>query len=343
MELERIGFTGDEAQAVEDYVSSAPDADARQGAYSAGRVARVDRGECDVITAEGTLRVASDSLRAQRELAPATGDWVVIDRDHEAGPVIAHILPRRSAMVRRDPSERVEEQVLVSNTDLVGIVQPLDQEVNLARIERYLVLAVDSGSRPVVVLTKADVLSDDAVRRARTTVGEVTDAPVVATSSVNGEGVNELRELLGNQTIVLVGPSGAGKSSLANEMIGEQRQAVAAVREGDAKGRHTTVTRDLIPLDGGGVLIDTPGIRAVGIWEADEALDSVFGDVAEVAADCRFGDCTHRQEPGCAVRSAVAEGELDADRVERYQNLWAEISNQSDAAERRAWSSRRRP
>lgn len=245
-------------------------------------------------------------------------------------------------MVRRDPSERVEEQVLVANVDLVGIVQPLDQDLNLARIERFLVLALDSGASPVVILTKADLRADEVVTEAQTTVQTITEAPVIVTSAESGQGVDAVLGCLGDGTLVFMGPSGSGKSTLTNRLAGEDLQATAQVRESDAKGRHTTVTRDLIALDQGGVLIDTPGIRAVGVWEADAALDRVFADVTRVAANCRFADCTHRQEPGCAVRAAVAAGDLDGERVGRYQILWNEISEQSDAAAQREWATRRR-
>lgn len=345
MDLEKIGYTSQEQAAYDAYVAAAS-SDAESGkdpaCFALGRVARVDRGECDVMTENGVQRVASDQLRAQRDQAPATGDWVVVDHCNDAGSVIAHILPRRSAMVRRDPSERVEEQVLVANADIVGIVQPLDQDLNLARIERFLVLALDSGARPLVILTKADLRPREVGVEAQTTVETITEASVLLTSAENGEGVDEVRSSLGDATMVLVGPSGSGKSTLTNRLVGKDLQATAQVRESDAKGRHTTVSRDLIPLDGGGVLIDTPGIRAVGIWEADAALDRVFADVAEVATGCRFADCTHRQEPGCAVRAAVDSGALTRERVERYQILWNEITDQADAAVQREWTSRRR-
>lgn len=345
MDLARIGYSSSEQAAYDAYVveaTSDPERAQDPDCFAPGRVARVDRGECDVLTVNGVQRVASDPQRAQRDQAPATGDWVVVDHCNEAGSVIAHILPRRSAMVRRDPSERVEEQVLVANADVVGIVQPLDQELNLARIERFLVLALDSRARPVVILTKSDLRPADVVAEAQATVQTITEAPVIVTSGKSGEGIEELLGCLRDATLVFVGPSGSGKSTLTNRLVGKDLQATAQVRESDAKGRHTTVTRDLIPLDGGGVLIDTPGIRAVGVWEADAALDRVFSDVVAQAAGCRFADCTHRQEPGCAVREAVASGELDGERVERYQILWHEITEQSDAAVQRQWSSRRR-
>lgn len=301
-----------------------------------GRVGRVDRGECDVFTEDELVRVASDSVRAQADLAPATGDWVIVTTDPDIGRVIGQIVPRRTAIVRRDPSEHVIEQTIVANVDVVAVVHGLDQDVNPARIERFLVLAEDSGADPVVVLTKSDLVAPDVAETARDAANLGNDVPVLVTSAVAGAGLDQLRShLVGNRTLVLIGPSGAGKSHLVNALAGEERQAVGAVREGDAKGRHTTTTRELIPLDGGGVLIDTPGIRAVGVWNADVAIDQVFADVASVAEECKFRDCTHRMEPGCAVREAIDAGELDADRVSRYATLWAEIADQAEEAEER--------
>jgi len=315
-----------------------------------GRVGRVDRGECDVFVADGHLRVLSDSQRSQGALAPATGDWVVI-ADDDLGPVIHEILPRQTAIVRRDPSERVEEQVLVANVDLVGVVQGLDHDVNTARLERFLVLAWDSGAEPVIVLTKADLVDDS--EAAVEAVRAITDVPVVVTAipergaagdgpAAETGGVGALSELIGDRTLVLIGPSGAGKSTLVNRLVGAEVQETAQVRDTDAKGRHTTVTRDLIPIPGGGVLIDTPGVRAVGVWAADLALDRVFADIAERAAECRFNDCTHRSEPGCAVTAAVDAGEIDPARLDRYHLLWGEITEQAEQAEQRHWTSNRR-
>lgn len=313
-----------------------------------GRVGRVDRGECDVFVAEGQLRALSDSQRSQGAIAPATGDWVSVADDDDLGLVINHVQPRTTAIVRRDPSERIEEQVLVANVDLVGVVQGLDHDVNTARMERFLVLAWDSGAEPVIVLTKADLVDDaDAAVAA---VRAITDVPVLVTSIPLGsepdddleDGTDALRELIGSRTLVLIGPSGAGKSTLVNRLVGNEVQETAAVRGTDSKGRHTTVTRDLIPIPGGGVLIDTPGVRAVGVWAADVALDRVFADIAELAAHCRFNDCTHRSEPGCAVTGAVDAGEIDPARLDRYHLLWEEITEQAEQAEQRNWTSNRR-
>jgi len=306
-----------------------------------GRVARVDRGEVTVAFPGENRRALSDSQRAQDQRAPATGDWVQLVDDPDLGTLVHSILPRRTAIVRRDPAEQVVEQVIVANIDVVGVVHGLDQPVNPARLERFLILAMDSGADPLIVLSKADLSKNPraAVREASV----VGDVPVLLTSAIDGSGVADLGERIGAaRTIVFLGASGAGKSELVNALAGEAIQAVGEVREGDAKGRHTTTRRELIgPLPGGGIVIDTPGIRAVGVWEADLALDRVFSDIVDCSVDCKFRDCTHRQEPGCAVTAAVEAGDIDPQRLERYLHLWDEITNQAVEAEERLRKSKR--
>ncbi len=296
-----------------------------------GRVVRVDRGEVDVIVEADDIRAISDSQRAQSETAPVTGDWVVVANDEEGVHFVARVLPRRTTMVRRDPAEQVSDQVLVANIDRVAVVHGLDQAANDARIERFLVLAIDSGAEPLIVLTKNDL-------------GEVSEeygwldtvAPVITTSAEDGTGLEEFRAAIGEgETLVLIGPSGVGKSTLVNAIVGEDILATAEVREGDRRGRHTTTMRELIELPGGGVIIDTPGIRAIGLWAADIALDEVFADIAALAPDCRFRDCTHRQEPSCAVIAAVDAGVIAAVRLARYQLLWQELAEQARDIDRR--------
>jgi len=325
--LESLGLTEETSQAFEDFrVNENVSSDAQ-----IGRVARVDRGEVAVFLADGEVRAVSDSQRAQSDVAPVTGDWVVVAPDDEVGMHVARVLPRRTAMVRRDPAEQVSDQVIVANVDRVAVVHGLDLAANDARIERFLVLAIDSGADPLIVLTKNDL-------------GEVSDeygwlqsvAPVIVTSSETGFGIDELRDAIRpGETLVFIGPSGVGKSTLVNAIIGEQGAATADVREGDRRGRHTTTVRELIELPSGGVVIDTPGIRAIGLWAADIALDEVFADIAELAHDCRFRDCTHRQEPGCAVTNAVEAGVVDSFRLSRYQLLWQELAEQAIELERR--------
>ena len=304
-----------------------------------GRVRRVDRGEVDVITADGELRVLSDSTRSQSDLAPAAGDWVVVE-EGELGLVVAQILPRATAIVRRDPAEEVVEQVLVANADVVGVVAGVDRPANIARIERFLVLAEDSGAEPVVVLTKVDRgLSEEWEEL----VAELADVRLVQTSAHDGVGVDEIQALIADdRSLVLLGESGSGKSSLVNALVGEELQATTEVRERDSKGRHTTTARELVPIPGGGVLIDTPGIRGVGLWDAGPAVERVFADVTDLAVDCRFNDCSHKVEPGCAVQAAVEAGELDAGRLRRFLRLLDELEEQAHMLEQRRRKARGR-
>lgn len=305
-----------------------------------GRVGRVDRGEVLVLAETVDIRALSDSQRTQDQVAPVTGDWVLVTEDPDLGPVIAQVLDRCTAIVRRDPAENAVDQVLVSNVDRVGVVQGLDQPANAARVERFLVLAIDSGADPLVVLTKSDI-----ARAQPSEYGWLKDlAPVVVTSAGPSDpsGIRELAEHVGpGETLVFIGPSGSGKSTLANALVGAEVAETSHVRESDRRGRHTTTVRELIELPTGGALIDTPGIRAVGLWAADIALDEVFADIVAVATDCRFRDCTHRHEPGCAVQHAIEAGELSAQRLARYQMLWQELAIQAEEIERQNRSPRR--
>jgi ribosome biogenesis GTPase len=296
-----------------------------------GRVGRVDRGEVVVLTEDDDLRVLSDSQRAQAVVAPVTGDWVTVRDDDELGLVVEHVLERRTSIVRRDPAEQITDQVLVANVDRVAVVHGLDLPANEARIERFLVLAIDSGADPLIILTKQDLANE---QDEMAWLDEI--APVIRTSIIDGSGVSDLGEYIADgETLVFIGPSGVGKSSLVNALIGEEIAETADVRESDRRGRHTTTVRELIELPGGGVVIDTPGIRAIGLWAADVALDEVFADIAELAVDCRFRDCTHRSEPGCAVTSAVESGDINSMRLSRYQLLWQELAEQAIELERR--------
>lgn len=296
-----------------------------------GRVTRVDRGECEVITTEGPVRAVSDSMRSQSITAPVTGDWITVYDDDDVGWAVSHIFDRKTAIVRRDPAEHATDQVLVSNVDRVAVVHGLDHAANDARVERFIVLAIDSGAEPLVVLNKSDTRGVDPKQWAW--LNDV--APVVVTSALDGTGIEELRSHIGDQeTIVFIGPSGVGKSTLINALMDEEVLETGAVREGDRRGRHTTTVRELIELPTGGMLIDTPGIRSVGLWAADIALDAVFADIAELAGDCRFRDCTHRSEPACAVVAAVAAGSIEPVRLGRYQLLWQELAEQAEEIER---------
>ncbi len=301
-----------------------------------GRVAVVHRVSCEVLTRSGSAVARPSPRLADRpegDTLPAVGDWVALtEEEGTEEPTIVAVLPRRSQISRRDPAEGTAEQVLAANIDQVWLVFGIDHDPNLSRVERSLALAWESGATPVVVLTKADLVEDPEAWAEP--VREVAiDVDVVVTSVVDGLGLDELhRHAVAHRTIALIGPSGSGKSTLVNTLVGSEVMETAEVRDVDAKGRHTTVTRQLVPLPDGGVVLDTPGLRGLGLWEADLGVDLAFPEVFELASGCRFTDCTHDHEPGCAVKAAVAEGRLTERRVDSYRRLVEELA---DLARRR--------
>lgn len=252
---------------------------------------------------------------------PAVGDWVAVCDAPGERFAIEAVLPRRTRVSRKTPWLKAEEHILVANVDLVLIVSGLDADFNQRRLERYLVAAWDSGADPVIVLTKLDVLddSDKLAEAEEVAVG----VPVLPVSNVTGEGIDAVRALLEPaKTLVLLGSSGAGKSTLANRLAGREVMATGDLRN-DGRGRHTTRHRQLLVLPGGAILVDTPGLRELQVWEGD--VDSAFSDVAELADGCRFSDCAHSSEPGCAVQEALANGSLDEDRWASYLRLQREL------------------
>jgi ribosome biogenesis GTPase len=307
-------------------------------------VIRSDRGFLFVFTADGIV-VARPSTRLVKSLEdggmPVVGDWVLLGGD-DSEPLVEQVLERATAIVRRDPGRAARAQVLAANIDVVLITHPLSEPPNLARIERELALVWDSGALPVVVLTKADLAED--LEAALDDVGATAlGADVHAASTVTGQGLEEIRHLLTDgSTMVLIGPSGSGKSTLVNALAGEDIRATRDVRVSDHRGRHTTVSRELIQLPGGGLVIDTPGLRAVGMWESADGIDAAFADIAELAEGCRFRDCRHDGEPGCAVEAAVASGELSARRLESYRELRAEARYVGEQLDVRARQERKR-
>ena len=311
-------------------------ADALEPGARVARVVQVDRGECDVMTAEGMVRAGSDSVRAQAETAPVTGDWVQVTGQHDE-VLISRVLPRLTALTRRDPAERETEQVLAANFDIVGIVAGLDRPLPPGRFERMLVMARDSRASIVILLTKAD-RAPDAAAAAETVRAVAGDVDVLTLSARSGLGLDDLRSRLGSgRTLALVGASGSGKSTLVNALAGAEVAATARVRPSDRRGRHTTVARRLVLLPRDvGMVLDTPGVRALGLIDAQEALSRVFSDIEEYSGSCRFADCAHGAEPDCAVTAATESGEMDPRRVERFIALRDEVEQQRIREERRA-------
>lgn len=253
---------------------------------------------------------------------PAVGDWVAAEiPDGEKQATIHGVLPRRSQFVRKTAGKRVSQQVIVANVDTAFIVVALDGDFNLRRLERYLAQGRESGARPVVLLNKADGCVEVDARRAE--VESVAMGVLVfALSARTGHGVENLNAFLAaGRTVVLLGSSGAGKSTLVNRLMGEEHQQVQAIREKDSRGRHTTTARELLLLPGGAMVIDTPGLRELQLWDATEGVAETFADVDELAAKCRFGNCRHEDEPGCAVQAALAAGTLDPARLENRRKL----------------------
>lgn len=269
----------------------------------------------------GRLRHSAGS----RALLPAVGDWVAVQADGRAGqgPIVA-VLERRSSLSRKEADESTVEQVMAANVDRIFVVAALTEDVNLRRLERYLTIAWNSGASPLIVLTKADLAADPEVAVAA--VEPIASAvPVIVASGASGEGLDRIEaELAPGLTGVLIGPSGVGKSTLINRLMGADVLETRAVRR-DGKGRHTTTHRELMLLPHGGMLIDTPGLRELQLWGDGAALEQAFDDVARLAAGCRFRDCRHQGEPGCAVRGAVERGELTADRLASYRKLEREL------------------
>lgn len=294
-----------------------------------GRVIRSDRGFAFVQTDDG-LKMARPATRLVKRAAdgglPVVGDWVLLGGD-DTEPLVEVVLERRTSIVRRDPGRSARVQVLAANVDVVFVTHPLAGDPNLSRIERELALVWDSGAEPVVVLTKAD-LSDDAQAAADEVTAIAPGVDIVVTSAAGGVGIAEVGAYLAHgRTAALIGPSGSGKSTLVNALAGEDLQETREVRVADGRGRHTTVSRELIALPGGGLIIDNPGLRAVGMWDSSEGLAQAFSDIDAFAADCRFRDCRHEGEPGCAVEEAVVRGELPERRLASFRELQAEIAH----------------
>lgn len=309
-----------------------------------GRVARVDRGICTVLTAGGTVR-ASLSGRMLGELAadplsgPCAGDWVVVRQWPDDRTTLEAVLPRKTSIVRAGAGKSATGQMIATNVDTIAVVEPLDPDPDPGRIERLMTLAWDSGANPILLLTKADAVGDPAAL-ALSFADAAPGVPIIPVSTVTGEGLDVVAEHIPpGRTLVLVGPSGAGKSSLVNALAGAEVMVTHSLRA-DGRGRHTTTYRALVPVPDGGVILDTPGLRSVGLFDRTpgegDGLTRAFSDVEELVAACRYSDCRHDTEPGCAVREALELGVLSARRYDNWRKLQRELEFERRRVDARA-------
>lgn len=270
---------------------------------------------------------------SERADLPAVGDWVAI-KEHGDKALIHAILPRKSKFSRKVAGTVIEEQIVAANVDYVFIVISLNNDFNLRRMQRYLLLAGESGVTPVIVLSKADLCNNAADRTAEVRTIAV-GAPIHVISSISNEGLEELAPYLKQgMTVAVLGSSGVGKSTLINCLMGKAVQKVNEIRQGDDRGKHTTTHRELLVLPNGGLLIDTPGMRELQLWGTEEGLSAAFKDIELVAAQCFYNDCKHIKEPGCAVKAAMYNGTLDSDRIQDYKSMGNELAHLSLKAQK---------
>lgn len=300
--------------------------------YHAGRVAIEHRSHYIVYTAAGEQIAELAGQLRHRAIAPsdhpAVGDWVVLQgQESEPAALIHQVLPRRSTFSRKTAAAKTAEQLVATNVDTALLVSGLDHDFNLRRIERYLVLTWDSGASPVILLNKAD-RCDDLEDRVQQVQAIAPGVPILPLSAATGQGFESLAPYLQpGRTLILLGSSGVGKSTITNRLLGNDRQDTQTVRASDSRGRHTTTHRHLLILPSGALLIDTPGMRELQLWADEDSLAATFADIDDLAQQCRFRDCHHRQEPGCAVQKALQEGHLDQGRFRSYQKLQRELQH----------------
>ena len=301
------------------------------------RIISVHKGRFGIVSqfGESFAQLKGKEYYFDGETFPTVGDFIMIDHNNDGDSRIIKTLERRTYFLRRDPDKGRGEQAVAANFDYVFIMQSMNHDFNLKRMERYLTAARQSKAEPVVVLTKAD-LTDDYLPYIIETSRVAENVPTCIVSSKTGYGMEELSPYLQKgKTLVFLGSSGVGKSSLVNALAGESIMNVNGIREDDSKGRHTTTHRELIMLRNGVMIIDTPGMRELGMWDVTEGLDDAFSDVEKLAQMCRFRNCRHENEPGCAVREAIENGELRASRFESYQKIKAEAKYSGSTADQR--------
>jgi ribosome biogenesis GTPase len=322
MNLSQLGWSDRFAQSFARYA---------EAGYTVGRVAIVHQDSYYLYSEVGELTATlSGKFRHQvrsPEDFPIVGDWVAIRiREAEQRAIIHQVLPRHSTFSRKVAGGKTDAQPIAANIDTVFLVSALDHDFSLRRIERYLLLAWESGVNPVIVLNKAD-LCEDLERDVAEVESIALGVPIIPLSATQQTGLDDLKPYLQpRKTIALLGSSGVGKSTLTNQLLGKARQAVQSVRQADSKGRHTTTHRELLPLPTGGLLIDTPGMREIQVWAGEESLQGTFADIESLAQDCRFRNCQHDREPGCAVQVAIEQGMLDPSRFFSYQKLNRELA-----------------
>ncbi|MBD2119338.1 ribosome small subunit-dependent GTPase A [Trichocoleus sp. FACHB-262] len=323
MSLEQLGWSDFFAHSFAPY---------RAAGYKVGRVALEHKQTYLLYTEQGEITAeVTGKFRHQAASShnfPAVGDWVVVNLSAGAGKATIHqVLPHKSKFSRQAAGTKTTEQVVATNIDTIFLVSSLDSNFNLRRIERYLVLTWESGANPVILLNKAD-LCDRVEARISEVEAIALGVPILVLSAAQQQDLEALQPYLqSGQTVALLGSSGVGKSTITNQLLGLEAQAVQAVRQQDHKGRHTTTHRQLIRLTSGGCIVDTPGMRELQLWSAAEGLQETFADIEELAQQCRFRDCQHTTEPGCAVQEAIEQGLLDPTRFFSYQKLQRELDH----------------
>ncbi len=322
--LNQLGWTEEQTKTFSTYA----------GPYVPGRVSCRQKTVWDVVMDGGSVTAGISGAMKKLGRFPAVGDFVVLLHQPEAGSdTIVDILPRKSVFTRGTSGREGTDQVIAANIDIVFIVTAAGHDMNARRIERYLAIAHASGAKPVIVINKSDLVDDPALLT-KEIIPVASGNPVIPVCAVTGDGIARLSPFLSyGTTIVLIGSSGVGKSTLINRLLGRPLQETSHTRASDGKGRHTTTVRQLFILAGGALMIDTPGLREVGIGTASAGVTETFPDILDLAGGCRFSDCRHEQEPGCAVQDAVKRGMLSSVRLENYQRLMRELAFEQDKAE----------